>query len=215
MASERLLSHRFIDNQVSGIDPGTGGVFEVKDQGTTVRIERSYFYGNDAPHGAAIYVSGAGASVAVLNSVIANTSTDGVGVIYDNSGDDFAVQLDTVEFHSNAQAALASTGQVLAQNCIGLEPANVVNVSVGTCATTGEFCMSQACTDVAVGTECYCWLNGEEPTTDPLPTGCMESAQLEVAVPSSLEMTLNAMKPGNVSQEVRLSVPTPRALSHS
>ena len=210
-----LLSHRFIDNQAGSV----GGAVSVYDDGTTVRIERSYFYGNDAPDGAAFYLGGNGVngapSVVVLDSLIANTSTDGVGIIHDTCGGDFAVQLDTVEFHSNVRAALFSTAQVLAQNCIGLEPADVVNVSVGTCATTGDFCMPEACTDAAVGTECYCWLNGEEPTTDPLPTGCMESAQLEIAVPSSLEMTLNAMKPGNVSQEARVGVYQTRALSHS
>ena len=182
-------------------------------QGSTALLQRTQFFNNDAPLGSAIAVADAGSSVKVEGSVLANTSSDGVGVIYDISGDDFAVELDTVEFHSNARAALASTGQVLAQNCIGLEPADVVNVSVGTCATTGDFCMPEACTDMTVGTECYCWLNGEEPTTDPLPTGCMESAQLEIAVPSSLEMTLNAMKPGNVSQEARVGVSHTRALA--
>ena len=209
-----MLSHRFIDNQALGLDD-YGGAISMYGQGTKVRIERSYFYGNDAHLGAAIAVYNAGPSVAVLNSVLANTSTDGVGVIYDTSGDDFAVELDTVELHSNARAALSSTGQVLAQNCIGLEPTDIVNVSVGTCATTGEFCMPEACTNAAVGTECYCWLNGEEPTTDPLPTGCMESAQLEIAVPSTLEMTLIAMKPGNASQEARVGGFPHPARSHS
>ena len=176
-------------------------------------IQRTFFYGNDALNGAAIAIDTSGTSAVVQNSALANTSTDGFGVVNDATGDDFAVEMDSVEFHSNVRAALFSTGQVLAQNCIGLEPADAVNVSVGTCATTGDFCMPEACTDVTVGTECYCWLNGEEPTTDPLPTGCMESAQLEMAVPSSLEMTLNAMKPGNVSQEARVGVPHTRTLA--
>ena len=69
--------------------------------------------------------------------------------------------------------------------------------------------MEDACEPAAVGLDCFCLLGGVTPTTEPLPAGCMQSGELVVAVPSSLEMTLNAMKPGNVSQEARVGGVSP------
>ena len=113
-------------------------------EGSTALLRRAHFSGNEAPFGSAILVRDAGTSVKVEDSIIANTSTHGVGVVYDSTGDPFAVELDTVRFLSHARPAIYSTSEVLAQNCDGLEPADVVNASVGSCATTGAYCMPQA-----------------------------------------------------------------------
>ena len=107
-------------------------------------IRGSHFYGNHAPFGSAIGVLDAGSSIKVENSIIANTTSDGVGVIYDATGEPFAVALDTVSFaRTHARAAIYSMSEILAQNCDGLESADVFNVSVGSCATTGDYCMPQ------------------------------------------------------------------------
>ena len=113
--------------------------------GAAVLIRRSHFYGNHVPLGSAIAVLNPGSSIKVENSIIANTTSDGVGVIYDATGEPFAVALDTVSFaRTHARAAIYSMSEILAQNCDGLESADVFNVSVGSCATTGDYCMPQA-----------------------------------------------------------------------
>ena len=63
--------------------------------------------------------------------------------------------------------------------------------------------MREACVESAdVGTDCFCWLNGVTPTDEPLPAGCMEAAQIVMAVPSSLKISTVVHKPENMTQEV-------------
>ena len=182
----------------------TGGALQLESS-ATVTVTRTVFAGNVAGvHGAVAYILDAGTSLLIQDSLVANhtNASEGALIYADATADELAIALDIVSFRSNALPALASASTALLQNCDGLTASDAIDASVGACVDTERFCMPEACTDVAVGTECYCWLNGEEPTSDPLPTGCMESAQLEIAVPSSLEITLNAMKPADVSQEV-------------
>lgn len=180
----------------------------------TATFTRSNFVGNVAgTNGAVFIVKEPGTSLIVQDSIIANhtNASEGALIRVDDTADDFAVQLDLVTFGaSNAIPALSSTGLVLAQNCDGLEPSDVTGASVGACVHIEEYCMAEACEDEAVGTECYCQLQGVTPTSDPLPIGCMQSAQLAMRVPTKHEVTLLAMKPANVSQEVRARMQRPR-----
>ena len=159
---------RFINNEANV----NGGAIEMSGISSSL-IRRSYFYGNEAPNGAAISVIDS-ASVTVESSVFGNTTTEGLGVIYAISDTPFAVVLDGARFESSMRPALYSTTNVHVQNCIGLKPSDVINVSVGTCTTTGAFCMPEACEDMAVGIDCFCMLDGVTPTSEPLPAGCME-----------------------------------------
>ena len=144
-----------------------------------------------------------GSSLSILDSVIANI-TQGTVIIDDTTGDEFATQLDLVTFDaSNTIPALQSASTMLVQSCDGLEPSDVSDASVGVCAATTQFCMPAACEDVTVGIDCFCFLDGVTPTTEPLPTGCINSGELAMTVPSSLELPLVVVKPGNLTQEVR------------
>ena len=89
------------------------------------------------------------------------------------------------------------------QSCDGLELSDMSDASVGTCAASTQFCMPAACEDVAVGIDCFCFLDGVTPTTEPLPAGCMDSGELAMAAPSSRELPLAVVKPGSITQEVR------------
>ena len=142
-------------------------------------------------------------SLSIVDSVIANI-TQGSVIIDDTTGDEFATQLDLVTFDaSNTIPALQSTSTMLVQSCDGLELSDMTDASVGVCATTTQFCMPTACEDAAVGIDCFCYLDGVTPTTEPLPAGCMDSGELAMAVPSSRELPLTVVKPGNITQEVR------------
>ena len=139
----------------------------------------------------------------IVDTVIANI-TQGSAIIADTTGDEFATQLDLVTFDaSNTLPALQSASTMLVQSCDGLEPSDMSDASVGACATTTQFCMSAACEDVTVGIDCFCFLDGVTPTTEPLPAGCMDSGELAMAAPSSRELPLTVVKPGNITQEVR------------
>ena len=153
-----------------------------------------------------------GSSLSILDSVIANI-TQGTVIIDDTTGDEFATQLDLVTFDaSNTIPALRSVSTMLVQSCDGLEPSDVSDASVGVCATTTQFCMSAACDDATVGIDCFCFLDGVTPTTEPLPAGCMNSGELAMTVPSSLELRLDVEKPGNATQEARAArIKTERA----
>ena len=85
-----------------------------------------------------------GASLRVVESVIANISK-GTAIIVDETGDDFATELELVTFAaaSNRIPALSSGGLVLAQSCEGLEAADAADANVGTCATTERYCMTE------------------------------------------------------------------------
>ena len=150
-----------------------------------------------------IQLDNAGSSLSIVDSVIANI-TQGSVIIDDTTGDEFATQLDLVTFDaSNTIPALQSASTVLVQSCDGLEPSDVTGAIVAVCAATTQFCMPAACEDVTVGIDCFCFLDGLTPTTDPLPAGCMNSGELAMTVPSSLELWLDVEKPDTVTQEVR------------
>ena len=150
-----------------------------------------------------IRVDHSGSSLSIVDSVIANI-TQGSVIIDDTTGDEFATQLDLVTFDaSNTIPALQSASTMLVQSCDGLEPSDMSDASVGACAASTQFCMPAACDDVTVGIDCFCFLDGVTPTTEPLPAGCMNSGELAMSVPSSLELPLVVVKPGNVTQEVR------------
>ena len=68
-------------------------------------------------------------------------------------------------------------------------------ILLGAGADTEAFCMPAACEDAAVGIDCFCFLGGVTPTTEPLPAGCIDSGEIAVAVPSSLELAIVAKKP--------------------
>ena len=139
---------RFLENVAAGLAAYQKGGALFVSQGSNALLQRTQFFNNDAPLGSAIAIADTGTSVKVEGSVIANTTSDGVGVIYQATteppGDDFAIVLDTVSFRSHARPALHSAYEVLVQNCDGLGLADIVNVSLGSCATTGAFCMPQA-----------------------------------------------------------------------
>ena len=148
-----------------------------------------------------------GSSLSIVDSVIANI-TRGSVIIDDTTGDEFATQLDLVTFDaSNTVPALQSASTMFVQSCDGLELSDMSDASVGACAASTQFCMPAACEDVAVGIDCFCFLDGVTPTTEPLPAGCMNSGELAMSVPSSLELPLVVVKPANVTQEVRAARP--------
>ena len=93
------------------------------------------------------------------------------------------------------------------QSCDGLELSDMSDASVSVCAASTQFCMPAACEDVAVGIDCFCFLDGVTPTTEPLPAGCLNSGELAMSVPSSLELPLVVVKPANATQEVRAARP--------
>ena len=151
-------------------------------------------------------------SLSIVDTVIANI-TQGSVIIDDATGDEFATQLDLVTFDaSNTIPALQSASTMLVQSCDGLEPPALSDARVGACATTTQFCMPAACEDTTVGIDCFCFLDGVTPTTEPLPAGCMNSGELAMTVPSSLELRLDVEKPGNATQEARAArIKTERA----
>ena len=88
------------------------------------------------------------------------------------------MQLDLVTFEtSNTIPALRSDSVVLVQSCTGLNSSDAPDAIVGTCADTEDFCMAEACDDVAVGIDCFCLLAGVTPTTESLPAGCVAALQ--------------------------------------
>ncbi len=189
---------RFIENEVET----TGSVLMLTG-GSTATFGSSTFVGNSGGL-TAFSLSDEDDSLKIQASVIANTSNS-VALIHDVTGDDFAVALETVTFGSNAGGpALASAGLVLVQNCEGLAAADVTNISLGSCANTLDYCFAAACADASIGTDCICLIDGVE---QQMPIGCMESAQIVMAVPSSLELRLLATKPDNLMQEMVLSNP--------
>jgi hypothetical protein len=153
--------------------------------GSKATIADSFFVGNAAEEGGVITATGVGTSVTVRDSVFSNHTSSTGHIIHDRTGVDFAVVLDTVAFHSNLQPALASTGgAVLVQNCEGLEASDTINVSVGTCANTDQFCLAASCTDddEAVGTTCECVVDGV--VIGEFPSGCLEVGEALSRTPS-------------------------------
>ena len=193
---------RFLENQVE-----TTGSALMLTGGSAATFVSSTFVGNSGE--TSFSLSDEDSALKIQASVIANTSNS-VALIHDVTGNDFAVALETVTFGSNAGGpALASAGLVLVQNCDGLTAEDVTNVSLGTCGNTLDYCFAAACTDASIGTDCICLINGVEQL---MPTGCMESAQVVMAAPSSRDLRLLAPKPDNLTHEMVLSNPGDESL---
>ena len=183
-----------------------GGAIRAKDS-SSVDITRCSFFNNSAgSDGASIYVDGAGTKLSAAASAFekhANGTSSGF-IISGATGDMFALRLDTVSFKANQLPALFSSDLILVQNCDGLKMADVVNVTVGTCADTGAFCLPTSCSDALIGIACYCVVDG---VSTIFPTDCMDSAVLELTVPSKRTHTFVIEKPANSTAELVMSNP--------
>ena len=156
----------FVDNHA-----GTGSALSLSS-GASATLRSSHLSGNN---GSSVFQVEIESSLRVRASTVADTPS-GV-VVLDTTSNDFAVELDTVEFVANPSPAIVAAGQILLQNCRGLSPADIANVSVGACALTEAYCMPEACADWVTGTNCTCIIDGVE---TPQPVGCMESGELEI-----------------------------------
>ena len=96
--------------------------------------------------------------------------------------------LDTVEFDSNQQSALFSSGAsyFAVRNCLGLSADDTTNAEVLSCAHShiGDYCSPDDCTDTAssVGFECYCFPDGTK--IDPDLGSCDNTGQIVVPITS-------------------------------
>ena len=174
---------------------GYSGLMDIGAQ-SSVTISRSRIIGSAAPmYGKIARLQASGATLRISESILVNSS--GKWAISDQSGDDFAVQLDTNVFDDTFD--IYSTGKVLVQNCKGLDDlAAAKNASVATCDSTSAYCLDESCLDASIGIDCICEYNGVEV---PFPSDCMRSAVLAVPVPSLHTLTNLVRKPQNETSE--------------
>ena len=91
-------------------------------------------------------------------------------------------------------------------NSFALTSADFSGVVVATCAESRSLCLSQHCDDGAaeVGFACLCDAAGAPRSA----TECVDHPQMEVLVPSSLELTYLLRKPESAYEEMVLSNPS-------
>jgi hypothetical protein len=148
---------------------GSGGVFEITG-GSLLTIKDSRFDSNGAEGNGNFINIESDSTVRIAGSTITNSSGGTPWTIYDTTGNDFAVQLDTVEVDDTFRL-FSSDGLTLAQNCDGLREPVAKNASIATCESTSEYCIPKSCFDKAIGIECICIVDGVE---NPFPIDCMQ-----------------------------------------
>ena len=91
-------------------------------------------------------------------------------------------------------------------NCFALTSADFSGVAVATCAESSSLCLSQHCDDsgAQIGFACFCDAAGAQQSA----TECVNHPQMEVLVPSSLELTYLLRKPESASEEMVLLNPS-------
>ena len=87
-----------------------------------------------------------GSSMRIVGSTIMNASGEAAFAIHDESGDDFAVQFDTVTVDESVN--IFSNSSVLLQNCDGFSSTTVKKADIATCESTSDFCLPSSCMDV-------------------------------------------------------------------
>ena len=151
-------------------------------------------------------------SVRIVGGTIMNASGPDELVkaaIYDGSIADFGVQLDSVVVDETV-SVFSNGSKILLQNCEGFSSTAVAKAEVATCTSTTDYCLRESCVDTTTGIDCICEVDGVE---TPFPAGCMESAVIEVLLPSSHTLTYITQKPFNETSEfllanVRARMPT-------
>ena len=136
---------------------GYGGAAMVSSSGS-MSIANSRITGSYATTEGAVAHVGSGGKLRIVSTTITNSS-GGKFYIVDDTGDDWAVQLDTVDVDDTT---LYSESAMLVQNCKGFDGATSLNASVATCESTSDFCLRESCAnDVSgVGIECICLVDG-------------------------------------------------------
>ena len=187
----------FIDNYVT---TGSGGTFFLRPGGELV-VKNSRISRSSAVEGSVAWLD-VGSFMRIVGSTITNISGDAAFAIHDESGDDFAVQFDTVTVDESVN--IFSNSSVLLQNCDGFSSASVKKADIATCESTSDFCIPSSCMDVtsAAGIHCICTAGGVEV---PFPTDCMQSAVIAVPLPSTRTLTYLINKPFNESAELLLA----------
>ena len=178
---------------------GYGG-FAIVSSDSTMVVKNSRLIGNRAAGNGAVFTIMSGASLRVTNTIIANSSGGDPFAIHDTTGVDFSVQLDTVDVDETID--LFSTAKVLVQNCDGLETAAAKNGTVASCESTGDYCLRDSCIDNSVGIQCICMVNGQQQL---FPPDCMQSAVIDIPVPSTKTLTYLVEKPFNSTAELVLA----------
>ena len=186
----------FIDNPIT---PGSGGTVFLRPGGSLV-ITNSRIVGSSAGGKGRVAWIDAGSSMRIVGSTIMNTSGDAAFAIHDESGTDFAVQLDSVVVDQTVN--IFSNSSTLLQNCDGFGSASVKKATFASCASTSEFCVPTSCLDTSAGIDCICEYKGVEV---PFPTDCMQSAVIAVPIPSTRTLTYLIPKPLNESAELLLA----------
>ena len=140
-------------------------------------------------------------SVRVAGGTIMNASGPDQFAILDESLVDFGLILDSVIVDETVNI-FSNGSKVLLQNCEGFSSTTVAKAEIATCASASDYCLRTACVDTSAGIDCICKVDGAE---TPFPTNCMESAVIEVLLPSTHTLTYLINKPFNESAEVLLA----------
>ena len=143
-----------------------GGVVSVFSG--TVTIKNSRISLSDGGGRGGVAKVAQGGSLRIVGGTITDTS-DGEFAIFVVSDTDFALQLDSVAVDETVD--IYSRGDALIQNCVGFGSAAGGNASIASCAATNDYCLREACADVAIGTDCICEVAGEQIA---FPTDCMQ-----------------------------------------
>ena len=191
------------DSQILGCYAGVSqGILGIADG--YVSITNSRLAGNGAAGGvglAQLWASGSVLRIASSTITDTNNALGEFAIVVEDAALDFALQLDTVFVDGSVD--IYSHGRVLVQNCIGFNSSAVQNASVGTCQSTTDYCLVESCADDdRVGIECICEIDGIPNT---FPVDCMQSAVMEIPVPSTHSLTYLVSKPLNKTAELVLS----------
>ena len=133
-----------------------------------------------------------GSVLRIASSTITKCSGDAAFAVYDESDEDFRVRFDTTVVDETV--TILSRGDVLIQNSEGFTNEIAKNASIGTCASATSQCLRDSCSDMAIGIDCACEVDGE---IIPFPVDCMTSAVIDVAVPSTHTLKYVITKPHN------------------
>ena len=162
----------FIDNVV--YNGGGGGTWFLRPGGHLV-VTNSRVMGSSAEGEGSVAWLDVGSSMRIVDSTIMGASGEAAFAIHDESGDDFAVQFDTVTVDESVN--IFSNSSVLLQNCDGFSSTTVKKADIATCESTSVFCLPSSCMDVTTpGIDCICTAGGVEMA---FPTDCMQSAAIE------------------------------------
>ena len=183
---------------VEGSSDMGGGVLYAG--GGSITITNSRIIGSWTDGKGSIAVIYGGGSLRIAGSKIANSSAPKFAIYDDNTLDDFAIQLNTVDVEGEFD--ISSSSKILVQNCEGLISTAADNATVASCASTSDYCLGESCSDTTIGIECICEYKGEQTA---FPTDCMQSAVIGVPLPSTHTLTYIIPKPWNETAELMLA----------